>query len=322
MIRIRPYQPGDAALVSELFTKNTPYLRDAAFWLWIHRVWPTGNSISVVAEDNGAIVGHYAILPMPLSLGSISVRAGLGVHAFVAPEYRGKVPIFQITKKCYGLAKDAGIQMLWGFPNENYRLIQEIVEGWRCVELFNAYEKKPQTNTAPLELVPINPDNASDWLRLNDYLDQHQLDETSGACKSIPSLKGWYSRYVRHPQTDYGFHLATEHGNEVAALVTKVYENPDTGKKVGHLIDLASSPSHDVALISTLEAWFSTRVDQLCLWPLRESFRKALEAADFQASGFSTFFGVKLLDSELEPHISTILTPNSWELNMGMSDVF
>jgi hypothetical protein len=322
MIRIRPYQPGDAALVSELFTRNTPYLRDAAFWLWIHRVWPTENSISVVAEDNGNIVGHYAILPMPLSLGSIPVRAGLGVHAFVAPEYRGKVPIFQITKKCYGLAKDAGIQMLWGFPNANYRLIQEKVEGWRCVELFNAYEKKPRTNTSPLELVPINPDNASDWLRLSDYLDRFQHSGKSEACESVPTLKGWYNRYVRHPQNDYGFHLAMQGGNEVAALVTKVYENRDTGEKVGHLVDLASAPPHDVALIATLEAWFSTRVDQLCFWPLRESFRKALESADFQATGFSTFFGIKLLDPDLEPHMSTILDTNSWELNMGMSDVF
>lgn len=321
MILIRTYQPGDGQLVCDLLTRHTSYLRDPAFWIWSNRIWPESRSIVTVAEEDGLIVGHYAILPLTLQMGERRISAGIGVHAFVAPSHRNKVPIFQISKKCYAKAKEVGIQLIWGFPNANYRLIQEKVEGWRCVELFNAWEK-PVTGSAPngMALESIDPTDPDQLLRLNDLLDATSL---SGRYGVLPSLSTWLNRYQYHPQNTYQFHLASIHGETVAALVTKLYHNPESGETVGHLIDVVTTGEAEVArIVSSLENWFSTRADKLCWWPINQEFREAMEAAGFKASGFSTFFGIKLLDPELEPMLPSLLDPLNWHLAMGMSDVF
>ena len=54
---IRLYKSGDAKGINEMFTKHTPYLRDDAYWTWINRI--VGQSISVVAECDDRIIGHY-----------------------------------------------------------------------------------------------------------------------------------------------------------------------------------------------------------------------------------------------------------------------
>lgn len=321
MTRIRPYQAGDGKRISELFSRLTPYKRDSDFWLWINRIWPEKPSIIAVAEDDGEIVGHYAILPFTIQYGDRLIRSGLGIHAFVAPDSRGKVPIFQISKKCYSLARDAGIQFLWGFPNANYRIIQEKVEGWQRVELFNAWEKTcaKQPNSS-LELETINLGDANQLLRLSDFIDICPLGAHFGV---TPSLKGWLNRYDRHPQNNYVFHLAMAGTQPVAALVTKIYNDPSSGIRNGHLVDLASLPSvNPTELITALDNWFASRADRLSFWPINPAFRAGLEATGFKDTGFSTFFGIKLLDPSLESIRDNLSDPANWNLVMGMSDVF
>ncbi|MDA7664098.1 GNAT family N-acetyltransferase, partial [bacterium] len=217
MIRIRPYQPRDAQQVCDLLTKHTSYQRDAAFWLWSNRVWPESRSIVTVAEEEGVVVGHYAILPLTLNVGNRKLSAGIGVHAFIAPSHRKKVPIFQISKKCYAQAKEAGLQLIWGFPNANYCLIQEKVEGWQRVELFDAWVKPvAQKDASRLKIKSIDPDDSTQLLQLNDLLDACSLGDRAGWGAS---LAGWLDRYHHHPQNTYQFHIAQSGAEAVAALV-------------------------------------------------------------------------------------------------------
>ena len=123
-INIRPYSRGDAKQIFGLFQKYTKYKRDASFWTWMNRI--LSDSIVVVAEEEGNIIGHYAILPRTCVLNNgLELKAGLGVHAFVAPDRRNEISIFSISSLAYKLAKEKGIDFVYGFPNQNYRLIQE-----------------------------------------------------------------------------------------------------------------------------------------------------------------------------------------------------
>ena len=135
---IRLYKSGDAKGINEMFTKHTPYLRDDAYWTWINRI--VGQSISVVAECDDRIIGHYAVVPRNLIVKNRVLKAALGIHAFVDPDFRREISIFEISNYLYRIAQDKGIQVIYGFPNVNYRQIQVRIERWKEVALFKSYE--------------------------------------------------------------------------------------------------------------------------------------------------------------------------------------
>ena len=136
---IRNYKSHDAEGINAMFTKYLPYVRDEKFWVWLNRIIG-GRSIAFVAEYEGKIIGHYAIVPREMLYKGEIIKAALSVHAFVDPDYRNKVFIFQITQKLYQFAKQQGIQLIYGFPNANYRTIQLKIEKWKQVDLFKSFE--------------------------------------------------------------------------------------------------------------------------------------------------------------------------------------
>lgn len=320
-MRIRPYQTGDAEKISLLFDRHTTYQRDSEFWLWINRIWPESPSIVAVAEQDGEIAGHYAILPISIDHRGESIRCGLGIHAFIAPEHRGKVPIFHISKKCYELAKNAGIQMVWGFPNEKYRMIQEKVEGWVRVEEFNAWIKLTGRETQPdLTLKTLCQDNPEELRQLNDFLENNPMPCSFGM---KPCLRLWLNRFVHHPQNHYDFHFAMRGDEIIAALVTKIHVDIASGSRLGHLIDYSFTDiSHSARVVTLLEHHFRDQVDRLCFWPGNPALRSALEESGFAPDGFSTFFGIKILDPQLRSITQDLTDPANWNLTMAMSDVF
>ena len=68
------------------------------------------------------------------------LKAALGIHAFVDPDFRREISIFEISNYLYRIAQDKGIQVIYGFPNVNYRQIQVRIERWKEVALFKSYE--------------------------------------------------------------------------------------------------------------------------------------------------------------------------------------
>lgn len=77
-ITVRLYESGDADGINAMFMKYLPYLRDRAFWLWINRI--IGESISVVAEYQGKIVGHYAVVPRTINFNGHKIKSAVNDH--------------------------------------------------------------------------------------------------------------------------------------------------------------------------------------------------------------------------------------------------
>lgn len=322
MIRIRAYKPGDAIGICDLLSRYTKYKRDEAFWLWINRVWPDAPSIVAVAEEENEIVGHYAILPQELSINQKRVMGGLGVHAFVAPPFRNKVPIFAISKHCYKLAQKAGLKLVWGFPNKNYRLIQEKVEKWRCVHQFRAWQRT--LGTVPVSeysLEQICLSDARQQIQLNNFLETLPDNSRSGISATLIS---WLHRYHAHPQETYQFHFLKKRETLHGAVVSKIYTDPETTCKVGHIVEFRLSDNeHSFGLLAATELMFhKSGINQLVLWPVNPDFQAVLGEAGYLPEGFETFFGVKLLDTTFHDEFDQLTNICHWNLNMGMSDVF
>ena len=86
-IVIRPYKFGDVQNIVTLLNR-TKYHRDTVFWVWLNRLLPEEESIIHVAENNGQIIGHYAAIPQTINYKGQKIKAALGLHAYVAEEFR------------------------------------------------------------------------------------------------------------------------------------------------------------------------------------------------------------------------------------------
>jgi len=317
VIKIREYQIGDSKKIYSLFNEHTPYVRDRKFWVWINRMLSDEKSLIVVAEVDGQIIGHYAIIPKTVSIKTKNYRGGFAIHAFIHPDYRNGFLIFQITKKMYKVAKDYGLDFIYGFPNENFREIQVKAEKWKKVALFKALEKislsKIKTN---LTLSQFS-DNYTDIYTLSEIIDASQL---VGPVIIKKSLNYYLNRYIRHPQSLYENYFIVKDKETVAFVCLKKFNNGS--ESIGHLIDYVSVDriSFEEILV-VVENYFYNKVDKISVWKFNDSHQSILLDNNFEMTGFETFLGIKLLteDKELEKQLADF---KNWKLCMGDSDAF
>lgn len=318
-ISIRRYESGDAKGISEMFTKYTPYLRDDAYWVWINRI--VGVSIAVVAECDGKIVGHYAVVPRNLIVKNRLLKAALGIHAFVDPDFRQEVSIFELSSCLYRIAWDEGIQIIYGFPNVNYRQIQVRIERWKEVSLFKSYEL-PSKKVFEYSGVPIQFEK---WEGI-DYEHLFRLSEMLTAANVVNEVRAemntnyWINRYILNPQKPYVLYALSRKGVPVGYVVTKKYHN--NGKYYAHIVDyILSDNLYMNDMLSSYLNYEKEHCDCFSVWKGDSLFEQSLEKHGFVKSGFETFLAVKVLDKSLSG-LDAVLNFDNWRLVMGDSDVF
>lgn len=320
---IRLYQPDDAVSINAMFTKYFPYKRDEEFWIWINRLIG-GDSIIAVAEIEGKVIGHYAVVPRDVVVDGVKFHSGLGIHAVVDPEYRDKVSIFDISSVAYKEAKKKGIYFIYGFPNANYRFIQEKLERWKRVSLFNAYELdlcKHLLPTEPLD-IKFTPLTEIDFKRL--YHIQMLFEKQNRMMVILNNgSRNWLLRYILHPQKLYEIYEVSSPAGVEGYVVTKDYEKE--GRKYRHVIDFAFEETTDITnvLESLLNKAKDEQVDCYSVWKGDSRFENAIKKIGFEPTGFDTFLGIKVLNKELDSAVIDKLTDfSNWRLVMGDTDSF
>lgn len=315
---VRQYKSGDSKKIYELFSQFTQYTRDDKFWVWINRMLSNDYSLIIVAEFNESIIGHYAVIPQNLMINNVSHKAGFAIHAFVHPDFRNTFLIFQITKMMYKIAKEKDIEVIYGFPNANFRDIQIRVDKWKKVSLFKSLDKiileKSQND---FDLIEIER-NYSDYYILSELLDSQHISENK--IRLNKSLNYYINRYINHPQDLYKNFVIVRENKFLAFIVLKIYQNE--GYKIGHLIDYISNDEISFnEIINVVESYFVGKVEKLSFWKFGEAQREILLESGFEEIGFETFFGIKML-SENEELEHELLDFKNWELCMGDSDAF
>lgn len=318
-VSVRLYKSGDARNINEMFTKYTPYLRDDAYWVWINRI--LGQSISVVAELDGRIIGHYAVIPRDLIVKDKFFKAALGIHAFVDPDFRNEVSIFEISSYLYDIAQYKGIQIIYGFPNVNYRQIQIKIERWKEISLFKSYELRSEK-----VLNNIKASIQFDELNGIDYEHLFQLSEmltSSSAMNEVrlnTNTNYWINRYMLNPQEPYQLYALSRYSVPIGYMVTKRYEN--NGTRYSHIIDyvLCDNLYMDDVVSSYLN-YEKSKCDCFSFWKGGPLFKQSIEKHGFVETGFETFLGIKILDKSLS-ELDVLLNFDNWRLVMGDSDAF
>ena len=121
MIEIRNLEIGDfdelRGGIAELFKTCFGETLDRPLWEWAYLKNPTGIPIIVVALENGIVIGHYAMIPMPFVQDNLQHVGYLSMTTMVHPDYR-KYGLFQeLASVAYSKALPG--TFVYGFPNSN-----------------------------------------------------------------------------------------------------------------------------------------------------------------------------------------------------------
>jgi len=119
---LREFRDGDEEGIFELWQSIHPDDRTGRdewmkYWTWLYRENPAVEAIIQVAEDNGKIITHHAIVPVWLNIGTEQAMGSWGVDAMTHPQYRRQGIWEKVIKEIWVRAADNGIDITPGFPN-------------------------------------------------------------------------------------------------------------------------------------------------------------------------------------------------------------
>ena len=123
---IRPYKEGDEEGILELWKAVYPaesydQERWTRWWHWMYKENPAaqGKIWLWLAEDDGKIVGHSAIIPIVMKIGSETVTGFQSIDTMTHPSYRHQGIYETLAKKAYAEAAMEGVHIGYRFPNKN-----------------------------------------------------------------------------------------------------------------------------------------------------------------------------------------------------------
>lgn len=130
-IVIREAQDSDIKHVVALFCETgvNPYDWNAEKWMHYYRYYPDGKAVSLIAINDGEIVGHYGL--QPIKIGDIT--AMLGLHAYVATSQRGLNIISALMREADRMCELNGSKMICGFANPQFTSVKSIIFKWHTL---------------------------------------------------------------------------------------------------------------------------------------------------------------------------------------------
>ncbi len=120
--QIREYREGDEHQILQLrhtvFGDVDTVRLKLSTWYWQFRDNPAGKAVCFLAEDNGIIVGQYAIIPTQFAFFGKKITFALSCDTMVHPSYRKQGLFTDLANELYhSIESDCGITTIWGFPN-------------------------------------------------------------------------------------------------------------------------------------------------------------------------------------------------------------
>ncbi len=305
--------------------------RSVAYWIWKHEQNPFGQSLLLLAECEGKIVGVRAFLRWRLRVGSRSVEVGKPVDSVTHPDFQRRGIFRRLTKAACEHAKDQGICLLFNTPNQNsepgylklgwrrtgmltmrVKLLRPSSMAWRMLK--HKFRPMEDTSTAHFfRAKPVSADTIvlSDELRVAHLVEQPDTDSLVTE-RTIDFLR-W--RYCHHPHVSYFAETMERNGRLDGLLFYRT--NMRHGAREIMIDDVIAAPNNPECLPKLL-AQLRTRVRADYLIACVSS--SSPESAAFRAFGFRQVVGRRV--SLLTRSLNGTLTPDptildNWSLRLG-----
>lgn len=103
--------------IEALFTSCFGSRMSADIWRWAYLDNPHGEPYVTVCYDGEQMVGHYAMIPLPLTDGERAVSTYLSMTTMVAASHRQHGLFVKLATATYDRARQRGAAFVMGFPN-------------------------------------------------------------------------------------------------------------------------------------------------------------------------------------------------------------
>lgn len=275
---IRKYKEGDEKQIIPLLKLvfKLPMFEDGKYWNWMYKNNPT-NLIKIwVAEDDGRIVGHYALMPVLMEIDDKLQIGTLSINTAVHPDYRGQGIFPTLVKKTYNELVEEGIPITYVYPNERAYPIYMKKLGWfkipslptlfRPLDLERLLTRKIHSRYLAKIINCFGLLSLKIFFREKKYNIAEKVDvrkasffddridefwkEASKGYKIITVRDKKYLtwRYLDNPNYDYTIYLAEKEGKIWGYIVLKLMAI-DKSSKNGMIVDLLTLPDQkDVAV--------------------------------------------------------------------------
>jgi GNAT superfamily N-acetyltransferase len=274
--------PEDGEGILELFREVCQTERSLDHWKWKFVENPTNKMSAFVAEDGGHIVGQYAVLPTFMSLRTAKVMGAQSLDTMTHPSYRRQGMFVSLAKQCLARAGSEGVELFYGFPNEqsypgfvrelgwidmgeltclmkikNHKPVAAIIQRVVKIPALAAILARPAYLTLQLWGRERRAGLAdSIKIRSIDAFDD-RFDALWAKVKETFPISVWKDsrylnwRYVSCPDTRYTVLAAEEDHDLVGFIVVKLLEEPSPAfgnahLSMGYIIDLICLPGREV----------------------------------------------------------------------------
>jgi GNAT superfamily N-acetyltransferase len=115
---IREYREGDEEQILKLRGMVLSGPNDKQWWQWMFRNSPGGPAYIVVAEVNGRIIGHHAMMSVPLKIRDQITKGSHGLDLMVHPDYRRQGIFRTLSRKMIESPNSLDRSIGFGTPGE------------------------------------------------------------------------------------------------------------------------------------------------------------------------------------------------------------
>jgi GNAT superfamily N-acetyltransferase len=316
---VREFTHSDEHEILALFRIVFGTTLEPAYWRWRFLENPFGKGIVSLMLDNKRLVGHYAVIPMPLMVKGELHRAAFSMTTMTHPDYQGRGVFRELASDVYDQCREIGIELVFGFPNVNSYLGFTKRLGWKGLGRIKGWEG---------ELIPAGGAHEVIFEEMRAY--DHKLDDLWARVKDTGNIMVPRSaeflkwRYFKKPGGEYTIYGAVDgSGIFQGLLVLKIFRGGS--ETVGHIVDCVTTNQANVhkAILNKALVFFAERkVKEVSCWfsgymPIA----KQLEATGFVQKEWQTYFGARVLDQRLID-ASFAANGDNWRLTMGDSDVY
>ncbi|UCE37900.1 MAG: GNAT family N-acetyltransferase [Thermoplasmata archaeon] len=349
---IRNYEDGDEDKINTLLNFVYKINRSLSYWYWEFKGNPEGSKI-LLAVDESNIVGHLASLKRKIKIHESEILASLEVEGVTHPKY-GRQGIFvTLGQKMLSESKKEGIDIVYGFPNEN------ALPGHRklkCFEIFSLhvmirpvdFKKVSQKMFSNRILVffanlagraafkvfyrPKRPHYDDMVIKTITQFDSRTDDlwkEAQAAHDIILRRDSTYLnwRYTQCPEKHYKIFVAEKDNILLAWVVVRILEK--FGLNNGAIVDLLASPNQKEAvhalILKAMEDLQQEGVDLMaCSIPKSSDYYKILKKCGFitcpkNLNPKEEPFIIYPLSEEL--NLEFVKEPANWFITWGDTDV-
>lgn len=327
-LRLRAYLPGDEERILACYNQIFPVPRQLAHWHWKFRDNPLGEYQISVAEDSesGAIVGHYAGIPLATWMEGVRVKSAQIVDLVVLANWRrygGRPGLFaqvgRLWIDSYIDERRGQNVFAFGWPVPAWRAGQKYlsylnVRDWDLLFRETGPGFLPRPAPAELEVTPVErfgPEVDALWQSLQPELKLAVVRDAR--------YLNW--RYADHPDIRYTLLECRERTSGalrgLAVYAAGDWPRPGTGCIVDWLLPAADLDATQALIAACEHLAVQTGVEALTtIFNHVDPRFLHFQRAGFMVLGTSYFVVIKTV-----PRLDTVYYRDNWYLTPGDSDL-